>query len=188
MEDGTRLISYGTMFGMKASVKRSPSWDHVPDYQFVDVADAIARKVGTIILEHSPDLIVIEQTNQGGGKQRVQQKELEFIHYAVLSRLREIGCQYKTMYINSSSWRSLCEQKLTKEQKAHNKLVKAKQARGKITPKHLAVAWANKMFGLSLLQKDEDSAEAISIAYGGWKFHQRTLVGKINVDKIFSSQ
>lgn len=182
--DEEALRSFGTMHDLKSKVERSPAWDHLPDYEFLDIASAVAVKVSKLILDVEPDLVVIEQTNLG--RSRVRQKELEFIHSAVLQEIRRIGYQYKTLYLDSSQWRSLCGQKMTKEQRLHNKSVTAGQARGKIRGKHLAVAWCNEKFGLTLKMKDEDAADAISIAYGGLQHQKAVLVPKINVDKMFS--
>lgn len=184
MDDGMNLVSHGTAFRLASIIPRTPAWDHLQDFMFQDLALAVARHVGQLITDHNPDLIAIEQTNQG--RSRTTQKELEFIHFAVLAEARRLGVQYKITYIDSSGWRSLCEQKMTKAQKDHNKAVKAKTARGKIKGKHLAVAWANQKFGLKLLMKDEDAADAIGVAYGAWKRAQQTRVGKIDVDALFS--
>lgn len=182
MDDGSTLVAHGTAFLLAATVERSPAWDHVLDYMFIDVACRVAQKVAAWIHDFQPDMVAIEQTNQG--RSRTTQKELEFIHFAVLQEIRRLGYQYKLTYIDSSRWRSLCEQKMTKEQRKHNKEVTEGKMRGKIRKKHLAVAWANQKFGLSLIMKDEDAADAIGIAYGAWRQRQITNVGKIDVDKV----
>ena len=162
--DGAKLIVYGTEHVENFKAKPNPS--DVPDYDKVKTAQEVAFKVLTFVHAHNIDLVIIEQTNPG--KFRTAQKELEFIHFAVVNALQQDKLiahpDLIVKYIDTSKWRSLLGVKLTKEQRLHNKAVKAKTVRGKITPKHLAVAWANKTFSLELLQKDHDAADAICMA------------------------
>lgn len=182
IEDGVKLIKYGTMFDLQR--KLEPNGLDA-DYDLMDRSLEVAREVVAFVRQHQVDLISIEQSNQGFGL--VSMKSQEFIHFAVLQELRNAGYQDKVAYILSPTWQSLTFGKMTKEQKAHNKAVREGTARGKITKKHQAVQWANKTFGLSLLMKDEDTADAIGIAYGGWKRHvDRLSTPKPDLDKIFT--
>lgn len=139
----------------------------IEDFNMIARSKEISDGVYKVFSKHLPDFVFIEQTNSG--KFRASQKQLEFIHYAVLdSLLEEAGIVNTVKYVNTSQWRSVLEIKLSKEQKKHNLFVKNKLARGKITSKHLAVNWANKKFNLSLKMKDNDIADAICIAYSGW--------------------
>lgn len=186
MEEG-RLINHGTLFNLKSKLTPSPAAVHLPDYALQDLAWLVASNIRGLLLDNQPDLIFIEQSNQGSGMSSM--KGQEFIHFAVLDAIRKLSCDLKTHYVYSSSWRSACGIKMTKEQRAHNKLVKTKQARGKIRSKHLAVQWANEKFGLSLLMKDEDAADAIGIAYGGheiWKRKGTTPDQKVSIDQAFT--
>lgn len=140
-----------------------------------DAIDA-AEKVADIVTEwfetYWPDRVIIEQTNRG--KNRMSQKKLEFIHSAVLRRLRPYGV--KIFFIDTSEWRKVLQQKLSKEDRKNNeKVSKAKKTKdfvaakkalgvkGRITAKHLSVAWCNANYGLSLLMKDNDTADAICL-------------------------
>jgi hypothetical protein len=171
--DEGKLTHLGTLFKLKDTVSNSVESEHLPDFHLMAVAECVGLAVRQLLLEWQPDLVFIEQSNQGSGMSSM--KGQEFIHFAVLQQIKANGYGLRVNYVYSSSWRSACGLKMTKEQRAHNKLVKAGAARGKIRPKHLAVQWANQTFGLSLLMKDEDAADAIGIAYGGYEIWKRKL-------------
>jgi hypothetical protein len=118
--------------------------------------------------------IVIEETN--GSRSRYTQKGLEFLHFAVLTAIRDKlvvpgKCPVHLVYVNTSDWRRVTGCHLTADDKKSNaKLSKGKRAgktkaeiglKGKVTKKHVSVRAANERFGLSLKQKDNDQAEAI---------------------------
>jgi Holliday junction resolvasome RuvABC endonuclease subunit len=124
-----------------------------------------AKRVCELILKEAPDTIVIEQTN--AGRFRSSQKQLEFIHCLVLYTMEQEKYLERIVYVDTSQWRSALGIKLSKEQRINNKLVKAKVRRGKITPKHLAVMWANDKFDLALKVKDNDIADAIALSWFG---------------------
>lgn len=137
-----------------------------PDYPYgyVAMAEAVADLVDDWVQRHRPDLIVIEETNMG--RARFTQKQLEFIHFAVLKRLEG----QNILYLDTSAWRAALGLRLSKEERAQNRAVKQAKAvgekpqvRGKITVKHLAVSWANATFGLALKQKDNDKADALAL-------------------------
>lgn len=153
LRDG-KLETYG-----KIHAKESDQ--PVPEYAMIERAKSVAAEVVKIVHEWAPSLICIEQTNLG--RSRTTQKELEFIHYAVLDSL-SWGFKDKVVYADTSAWRSALKVTLTKDQRKHNKAVKAGEVRGKITPKHLAVAYINQKYGLKLKLKDNDEADAICLA------------------------
>jgi hypothetical protein len=155
----------------------------VDDYRFIFLAENAAEFVKALLAVHRPDLILIEQTNLG--KSRTDQKLLEFIHFAVLKAIEESGAAAMVNYVDSSAWRSGLQIKLSKDQRAHNKAVKAKTVRGKITPKHLSVDWVNKKYGLSLLLKDNDKADAICIAAFGQKLMNAPKPVPVDVAALF---
>lgn len=138
----------------------------VVDFGFLSDAEDIAKHVNKLVSLHQVDYIYIEQTNKG--RNRVSQKQLEFIHCSVLKSLRGSGDKEKVRYVDTSAWRKELKIRLSKEDSAHNKLVKKKKARGKITTKHLAVRWANSTYNLDLLLKDNDIADAIAVATYGF--------------------
>ena len=162
--DGTlpTLIAHGTNFKIK---KTELNPDYITDFHLLDKADLVAGFVLELLNTWKPDETWVEQTN--GSSFRTSQKQLEFIHCAFLVMMRELGLAKRVNYVDTSQWRKGMNIRMTKEQKLHNKAVKKKQAKGKITPKHLAVEWVNKNYGLNLLLKDEDAAEGILMgAYG----------------------
>lgn len=130
------------------------------DFDYLDTAYEWSVKLGLLLNKFKPDTIAIEQTNQGQFK---TQKLLEFLHMITLMQIDVLGYRSKTVYIPSSLWRSKLKIRMTKEDRAHNKLVKAKKAKKKLTFKHMSVRWANETFGLQLLMKDNDIADAIAI-------------------------
>jgi len=162
--------------------------DREQDFGALARAEAMCEKIAKLIVKYKPDAIAIEQTN--AGKFRTSQKLLEFTHCLILRWVNGQEMALKVRYIDTSKWRSGLGIKLTKEQRVHNKAVKAKAARGKVTPKHLAVAWANKEYGLDLLQKDHDIADAIACAT---LIHRRGLnpmkteVADFNIEAILAN-
>lgn len=116
--------------------------------------------VGKLIDRFNPTRIVIEQTNKG--RSRWSQKLLEWMHLMILLTIDKKTMQWP-YFIDTSRWRSILGVTMTKDDRKHNKLVKLKKVRGKITPKHLAVRQVNDWFGLDFKQKDNDIADAILI-------------------------
>lgn len=183
LKDG-QLLEYGTEHVQK--FKEEPlNSARVPDYEKVRTAQNVASFALSKATLYNVDLVIIEQTN--AGRFRGPQKELEFIHYAVINAFQNHLWANKhdamsVKYIDTSKWRSLLGIKLTKEQRLHNKAVKAKvkNVRGKITPKHLAVAWVNQTYGLELLQKDHDAADAICMATCGPKLIEKMPITSVD--------
>jgi len=161
IQDGV-LISHGLKTADKVDLPGL-----CEDFTFVARARAMGEHVYKLLVQVQPDVIVIEQTNLG--RSRTDQKLLEFTHFEVLRRILECEREYQVRYVDTSQWRSILQIKLSSEQRSHNRLVKAGAARGKVTPKHLAVAWANQTYGLELLKKDHDIADAIALATFGHK-------------------
>lgn len=141
-------------------------------FAHVEVAESVTKIVADWVDAHAPDQIVIEQTNLG--KARYSQKQLEFIHFAVISELRSRKAAF--VYLDSSEWRRALQQRLSKEDRKNNaKVAKAKKTAdplaakkalgvsGKITHKHLSVAWVNANFQLQLKLKDNDVADAVCL-------------------------
>jgi len=157
------LVAYGTKRFNWREFDGSVVDDFVKMYQ----AKEIASFIKNLVEEYEPDEIWIEQTNAGSF--RNSQKLLEFIHFAVLDKIKLLGCKEKVGYVDTSAWSSLLKIRQTKEDTKNNALVREKKKRGKITKKHLSVRWANASYGLTLKLKDNDAAEAIAIATYGLK-------------------
>lgn len=133
-----------------------------------------------LVETHQPDVLVIEET-AGGSKSGMSQKILEFTHFLVAKFIRETGI--KVMYFLTEEWRRATGCLMTKEEKKRNatrsklkketgqKLARDKDNKiiGKITRKHVNVRRANEVFGeflkTPLRQKDEDTADALLLAY-----------------------
>jgi Holliday junction resolvasome RuvABC endonuclease subunit len=147
---------------------------------FVNIINFIADQCYSRVLETQPDIIVIEEINLSKGN-RISQKMLDGIHFALLNKIFAHGYGDKVKYVNTSEWRKYCGIYLTKEQrkqnqklssaardaaKKHTKLdKKALGIRGKITKKHVAVEWANRTFNLDLRIGQNDEADSLGLAY-----------------------
>lgn len=107
--------------------------------------------------------VVIEQTNLG--RNRISQAFLEAIHAYLYELLTHKGIQPK--YMSSSEWRALVGLQLSQEDKKKNKLLKQNKGRGKVTKKHLAIRLTKELFGLDLLVKENNIADACLL---GWAF------------------
>lgn len=152
MEDGA-LVDYGLL---KAPVIGDDG------YSLIETSQKMASFVSEVVIKHNPDFIVIEQTNPG--RFRVQ-KLLEFIHMAILLDLKNKNQNLKVNYMDTSQWRSAIKLRLSSDQRKHNKKVKNKQAKGKVTAKHLSVQWVNLHFDKKFKVKDNDICDAICLAY-----------------------
>lgn len=151
---------------------------------YLKAALKVRNKVVQLIKLHSPDVVVIEETNLG--KNRYSQKVLEFIHCLVVEWLAK-NFSGKTVYLSSSSWRHALRLGMNKDERKNNstisemkkasrsedgkldlakfkQLKKASGIRGKITKKHVALRYVNELYGLKLKPKDNDQADAICLA------------------------
>ena len=168
-KSGYAVIEDGQLIGDQFGVIRIPAvtTHRLEDMNLLLRSRQMATELDKLILKYRPDFIYVEQTNRG--RARGTQKQLEFIHYAFLYECAEnLGVADTVRYIDTSRWRSELKIWLSGDQRKHNKLVKNKLARGKITAKHLAVAWTNQTYGLALKLKDNDIADAICIAHCGY--------------------
>ncbi len=155
------------------------------DFGFVCDAENMGEHLVALVSKCKPDFIYIEQTNKG--RNRTSQKQLEFIHEAVLRRFWDKNWEQLVRYVDTSAWRSSLGVRMTKEDRDHNKKVKAGKIRGKLTPKHLAVRWANERYDLELLLKDNDIADAIAVATYGYIYEntEKPNVTPALVERIF---
>ena len=155
-KNGSILNSQTIELGYKVDSK-----DSFYPFNFINATKDMSEKLIQFILEYPNSTIVIEETSTS--RNVYAQKKLEFLHYQLLNDLDSYGF-YKINYLGSNKWRSILNIKQTPETTKHNKLVKAGKAKGKITTKHLSVYSANKIYGLSLLQKDNNESDAIHLA------------------------
>lgn len=143
------------------------SWD------FLQASKRMSKVLATLVSRIKPRVVVVEEKKD----RRYFQKLLEFLHSALLTHIQLDTEAPAVFYLSTSEWRSHLGIRLSKEdKKANQKLSKAKKAsidgkidrkalgiRGKITPKHLAVKYANEKFGLQLKIKDNDIADAVCL-------------------------
>lgn len=139
------------------NVNKDPQLSPHYPYNIVDGAAEVVRQIEALIDQEHPDVVVVENTNKG--KNRHTQRLLEFIHLELLKMLRRRALPM--VYLDSSEWRRLVGMRLSSEQKKNNRDVSAGKKRGRIGKKHLAVNMANEKYGLKLLVKDNDQADAI---------------------------
>lgn len=97
---------------------------------FLLAAKEIALRVLKLVDTYKPDVVVIEETNQGGKYVgRFDSKILEYIHMAVADAL--IGAGKTPHYIDSKKWQSMVGTTLDKDQRAHNKELKEEREKAK---------------------------------------------------------
>lgn len=165
------------------------SRDRVADYGefpycYIDaaweMAGVIVSKINQIQAEGTVlDAVVVEETN-GGRANSYSQKLLEYIHCCFLTSLKSVSRRPPVYYLSTGTWRSKLGLKLSKAQRENNRKVgaanrsardaggkkKAREAvgvRGRVTPKHLVVDFVNQKWGLKLLQKNNDAADAAAV-------------------------
>ncbi len=178
---GVSLIEDGVLKHYELiAIEFNPTVSKIDDYNHIDRATSMARSVLAIVDRIQPDYIYIEQTNLG--KNRTTQKLLEFTHCILLQMLLTRKCDVS--YVDSSIWRSKLGLSLSKEERKHNKAVKAAKAsgiraqagQGKKTMKHVAVGYVNNKYGLKFKVKDNDLADAICLADYGYQYRQKPVV------------
>lgn len=172
-------VASGTLHEQKKPATRSYPWS------LLDRVMAYKDAVAGLVREHSPDVVVIEETNLG--QNRYDQKLLEWLHLMLLSFIYANAARGGTSptlenvkYLSSTTWRNalgirlsaedkknnkkLSEiKKMSKDAKRRNELKKQFGITGQRTLKHVAVKYANEKFGLELLEGDNDQAEALCL-------------------------
>jgi hypothetical protein len=188
-EDGS-IPNYGLINikvkDYKAEIK---TWkDYPPSYpiNFINAADEMAMKVMELYHKFKPDYVVYEEINIA--RQRLSNKLLDFIHYAVIKALLPF---LHPSALTSKCWRDLTGCYATKEDKKLNsKISKLKSKRkkdlveanvgeqllineskkaikidgkvvGRVTKKHMSVRLVNELLGTSFKLNDNDITDAI---------------------------
>lgn len=147
---------------------------------YIHWARKCSQYIYDLIEEYKPDEFVIEETSKGS-KNNMSQKIIEFIHFQVaLFFLNSdlAGIAYPRTYFLTEEWRRICGCVMTKEEKKQNaevrkqhkkgiKVAKSKENNriGLIGKKHVNVRVANSVYGLDLILKDEDRADALLLAH-----------------------
>lgn len=182
------------------------AWGHIPktsepDGQYpgnyVDWAYQCFGEIVDLIDTHQPTILVIEET-ASGSQNIFSQKILEYIHFLVARLIRDTGI--RAVYLMTEEWRRMTGCQMTKEEKKQNatrsKIVKELKAKKeaaslikdkdgkrvtKVSRKHVNIRRANEVFGsyfkTPLLKKDEDTADALLLAFA---YHARKIKGASN--------
>lgn len=165
------------------------------DINLLNLAKKVGNTARDLYIKHRPDLVIIEQTNAGSF--RTSQKFLEFSHFSVLNELHELNANIA--YVDTSAWRRTLGIKLSPEQRKHNKSLSSKKSKlkkdgkvlrstkgnGKITWKHLSVAWVNDKFKLELKVGENDIADAICVA--SYAYATQSEQVQVDLDKEINS-
>jgi len=131
-------------------------------------AQSMCRFILTLLEDHKPDRIVIENTVKG--RNRHTQRILEWIHHELFQNaLYKFWASDRLNYRDPSWWRSKLEVRMSNEDKKNNRHVREGKKRGKVTVKHLSVRKANELFGKGLKIKDNDIADAMLLGLAQYK-------------------
>ena len=132
-----------------------------------------------IIDLHQPDEFVIEETAKGS-KNNMSQKIVEFIHaeIALYFEKEDKVSKYPRRYYLTEEWRRIVGCRMNDQEKKQNAEVRKQRKKGIkvckdkdgkrigiITKKHVNVRRANEVYGLELILKDEDRADALLLAH-----------------------
>lgn len=167
-------------FGTKSLPKSAIEYGEYP-WNILYASKELAQAIFELVRDHKPTIVVIEETNSGGRASGYSQKLLEFLHNAVLNHLdpREEQEAPEVAYVLTRTWRKALGIKLSPEDKINNRKLSAAKSsakkkkskldksalgiKGKITLKHKSVQFVNERFGLGLIAKDDDIADAICL-------------------------
>jgi hypothetical protein len=182
-DDGTPKLTHGSI----QLEKRARDYAEHP-WGYWLAAKALAQKLMIRISnslnvgEHPPlDAIVVEETN--GARNRFTQKFLEYCHFAFIEYFAHEfeGCKINLVYLNTSEWRKVTDTHLSKEEKNQNARLSRHKRKaikggtklnkkdlgiaGKVTIKHVAIRRVKELYGIDLLAKQDDEADAILLLH-----------------------
>ena len=141
--DGRVLVDFGyfkeieTPFSKAFPGGKDHPWDLLKVVE--DTIEGITNGLLLLEQQYGSFEIVIEQTNKS--RNRFSQKLLEWLHYDLCKFLK--GTSIKVHYIDTSAWRKTLNIRLDKE----------------------TLNYVNSAFNLNLRSKDDDVADAISMAF-----------------------
>jgi len=185
-EGDPALESYGLVThkaaNYKADIKKFSDLPTEYPYNFIDTARKFGDTCVKIYQESGCEAVVIEHTEKG--KQRLSQRLLEWINYAVVDAFTGIGV--RVSYLLVSDWRThtKCYLKFWPEHRVWNtKISKLKKIAAptksgakiaklegkivtKINQKKLSIILANEAYGLET--KDDNIADAINLGRAAW--------------------
>jgi hypothetical protein len=181
LQDG-KPIRYGTLFPDRSRKDYGPY-----PYNFVYFAAYTAERLFLEVIEPAVKqfptiLIVIEETSKGANTDNYDQKILEFIHYCVVRRLMDLKVQVR--YVRDGVWKSVAGARQNEKERTLNKLIADQKAKtgnklakldlgdgrgprvvGKKGQKNYSIRAVKERFGIELKRQDEDTAEALLLAY-----------------------
>lgn len=173
------LIEYGTLFPDKT---HNDFGSYPINYLLLCryLSKQLMLLFESLVQKHSDNfsqevVVVIEETN--ASKQNYSQKKLEYLHYLVNSELLVRGITAK--YIRDGEWKRLTgarqnadEKRLNAKIRSIKKKTGAKLAKidgkvvGKKGKKDYAIRAVKEIFGIGLMRKQEDTADAILLGLG----------------------
>lgn len=174
--DKFELIDAGTL-----PKEAEPSREEYPyPVNYLIWSGICMKHIVDLYRKYQPDEFVIEETAKGS-KNNMSQKIVEFIHYELAEAFTVDGWfgDKPRTYFLTEEWRRICgckmndaEKKQNAEVRKYKKKHKTKIAYNKegkriglIGKKHVNVRRANEVYGLELILKDEDRADALLLAH-----------------------
>lgn len=165
------LIDCGTL-----PKESEPEGDYPINY--LEWSSKCFKHIEKIINKFKPDEFAIEETAKGS-KNNMSQKIVEFIHFELALWFRDVDNNKRPRtYFLTEEWRRICKCVMSKNEKKQNaevrkqrkkniKVCKDKNGKriGIIGKKHVNVRRANEVYGLGLILKDEDRADALLLAH-----------------------
>jgi len=166
------LVDAGTLEKISEPKGRYPE-------NYLDWSGQCISPIIDLINNFKPTELVIEETAKGS-KNNMSQKIVEFIHYemALCFDSGGIAQDMPRRYFLTEEWRRIVGCLMSKDEKKQNAEVRkqrkkgikvAKNKKGKrigiIGKKHVNVRRANEVYGLELILKDEDRADALLLAH-----------------------
>lgn len=138
------------------------------------------NRIATLFYKYKPDYVVVEETAKGS-KNNMSQKIVEFIHYELATffeREEANNREYPKTYYLTEEWRRICKCVMNNFEKKQNAEVRKQRKKGVkvckdiegkrigiVGKKHVNVRRANEVYGLDLILKDEDRADALLLAH-----------------------
>lgn len=170
--DKFTLISDGTLEKVSEPEGRYPE-------NYLDWSQQCISKIIDVYNEFQPDELVIEETAKGS-KNNMSQKIVEFVHYELALCFEKGGIMYDKprRFFLTEEWRRIVGCRMNDAEKKQNAEVRKQKKKGikvckdkdgkrigKVGKKHVNVRRANEVYGLELILKDEDRADALLLAH-----------------------
>jgi len=150
--DDNNLIEYGSITVKIDKDEKFP-------FNYLYTAKTLSQLIINKITSHSIKDIIIEASP--GRITRNSQTFLDWIQYPIISFIDNNN--YTVNYMEIWKWHKLNGIKLTKDELKHNRKVREKKEKGRITAKHLSVRKVNEIFKMTFKLKDHNITDAILI-------------------------